>query len=156
MALIKCPECQKEISDKSSTCIHCGYPLIQLNNISICEIDGKKYELPTVKKLLDLNKATKENLAEAITQDIIAATGTWKFKIFFDQEFAEKILKDGQIPQKYNSGTIRQSTQVSCPRCGSTAITTGARGVNWTLGLIGASKTVNRCAKCGHTWTPHK
>lgn len=27
MALIKCPECGKEISDKAQTCIHCGYPL---------------------------------------------------------------------------------------------------------------------------------
>lgn len=27
MALIKCPECGKEISDKSTNCIHCGYPL---------------------------------------------------------------------------------------------------------------------------------
>ena len=28
MALIKCPECGKEISDKASACIHCGYPLV--------------------------------------------------------------------------------------------------------------------------------
>ncbi len=28
MALIKCPECQREISDKVKTCPHCGYPLI--------------------------------------------------------------------------------------------------------------------------------
>jgi len=27
MALIICPECNKEISDKSKECIHCGYPL---------------------------------------------------------------------------------------------------------------------------------
>ena len=27
MALIKCPECGKEISDKSDVCIHCGYPI---------------------------------------------------------------------------------------------------------------------------------
>lgn len=27
MALIKCPECNKEISDKAPACIHCGYPL---------------------------------------------------------------------------------------------------------------------------------
>lgn len=27
MALIKCPECGKEISDKSPACIHCGFPL---------------------------------------------------------------------------------------------------------------------------------
>lgn len=27
MALIKCPECGKEVSDKANACIHCGYPL---------------------------------------------------------------------------------------------------------------------------------
>ena len=27
MALITCPECGKEISDKAKCCIHCGYPL---------------------------------------------------------------------------------------------------------------------------------
>lgn len=35
-----------------------------------------------------------------------------------------------------------------------TSITTGARGVNLTFGLLGAGKTVNRCGKCGHTWKP--
>ena len=27
MAIINCPECGKEISDKAETCIYCGYPL---------------------------------------------------------------------------------------------------------------------------------
>ena len=27
MAIIKCPECKKEISDTTDTCIHCGYKL---------------------------------------------------------------------------------------------------------------------------------
>ena len=49
----------------------------------------------------------------------------------------------------------QNAEQPRCPKCGSTSITTGARGVNWKLGLIGASKTVNRCGNCGHTWTPH-
>ncbi len=30
VALIKCPECSKEISDVAKTCIHCGYPLGKL------------------------------------------------------------------------------------------------------------------------------
>ena len=34
MALIKCPECGKEISDKSKSCIHCGYPLDNLEKES--------------------------------------------------------------------------------------------------------------------------
>ncbi len=29
MALIKCPECGKEISDQSIVCINCGYPINQ-------------------------------------------------------------------------------------------------------------------------------
>ena len=31
MALIICPECGKEISDKAECCIHCGYPLGEMN-----------------------------------------------------------------------------------------------------------------------------
>jgi RNase P/RNase MRP subunit POP5 len=27
MALIKCPECGKEISNKATACVHCGYPI---------------------------------------------------------------------------------------------------------------------------------
>ena len=27
MALIRCPECNKEVSDSASSCPHCGYPL---------------------------------------------------------------------------------------------------------------------------------
>ena len=27
MALIVCPECGKEVSDRASVCVHCGYPL---------------------------------------------------------------------------------------------------------------------------------
>ena len=33
MALIKCPECGKEISDQASACIHCGFPLSKLEQI---------------------------------------------------------------------------------------------------------------------------
>lgn len=31
MALIKCPECGREISDKASSCPHCGYPIESLS-----------------------------------------------------------------------------------------------------------------------------
>ena len=29
MALIKCPECGRDVSDKADDCTHCGYPLSQ-------------------------------------------------------------------------------------------------------------------------------
>ena len=63
------------------------------------------------------------------------------------------------LENKYKNNNYSYETPISeipkCPKCGSTTITTGARGVNFTLGLIGASKTVNRCANCGHTWKPN-
>ena len=27
MALIHCPECNKEVSDRAEICVHCGYPI---------------------------------------------------------------------------------------------------------------------------------
>ena len=33
MALIKCPECGKEISDQAPACIHCGFPLSKLKTV---------------------------------------------------------------------------------------------------------------------------
>lgn len=43
---------------------------------------------------------------------------------------------------------------VRCPKCSSTQISTGSRGYSMVWGFIGAGKTVNRCAKCGHKWEP--
>ena len=56
MALIKCPECGKEISDKSSQCIHCGYPLdeLKINNTNqlykIVLTDYGKNKVQTITK----------------------------------------------------------------------------------------------------------
>lgn len=59
------------------------------------------------------------------------------------------------LKQQESSKVVEEDKdQIRCPKCNSTAITTGARGVNNFWGLIGASKTVNRCGKCGYTWKP--
>lgn len=39
MALINCPECGKEISDKSKYCINCGYPLENIEEETENEIE---------------------------------------------------------------------------------------------------------------------
>lgn len=46
MALIKCPECGKEISDKVKQCIHCGFPMEKCKNIEIkyeCDMEKCSY-----------------------------------------------------------------------------------------------------------------
>lgn len=43
MTLIKCPECQREISNSSKQCIHCGYPLSE--NITISTNSCTMYDV---------------------------------------------------------------------------------------------------------------
>ena len=38
MALIKCPECGKEISDKSKTCVNCGCPIAEENSEVVANV----------------------------------------------------------------------------------------------------------------------
>lgn len=68
------------------------------------------------------------------------------------KEIADKYCPYEQ--KKEHTQPQPERNTLKCPKCGSTAITTGARGVNNFWGLIGASKTVNRCGNCGYTWTP--
>lgn len=42
MALINCPECSKEISDKVKACPHCGYPLVNEETIKESKVTTKK------------------------------------------------------------------------------------------------------------------
>lgn len=49
MALIKCPECGKEISDASTACIHCGYPISKNPDVQKkvkSNIENKEKETP--------------------------------------------------------------------------------------------------------------
>ena len=62
MALIKCPECNEEISDKAKKCIHCGYPL---NNI-------EKKEEPKPKK--EVKKESTKQLDGLTSAWLIIAT----------------------------------------------------------------------------------
>lgn len=140
MALIKCPECGKEISDKSIACIHCGFPFESVTSINQKTLKNVIIITPHNGYVIDKKNVSLEEALE--------------FKKTQEQ-FGSKIEildSDVNIDEYYKniSNTLR------CPKCGSTSITTGARGVNFTLGLIGASKTVNRCGKCGYTWTPKR
>lgn len=127
--LIKCPECEKEISDRSPQCIHCGFPLSNINNIKL-----SNKQCPLCKSSSHILKGV---------EDTCSVCGY----IFNSDE----IKKSNSNYEPYSKS---QPNTPKCPKCGSTAITAGARGVNFTWGLIGASKTVNRCANCGHTWKP--
>lgn len=149
MALIKCPECGKEISDKSSSCIFCGYPIDELLN-SICKINGVEFDLSSYKEKIDSSNQNKDILSE-IEYELFDKIET--ITIDESEELLNIILTTNKIPKSFNSHHT-SALLPRCPRCGSTSISTGSRGWKWTTGFIGSGKTVNRCANCGHMWEP--
>ena len=151
MALIKCPECNNDISDKAKQCIHCGYSIKDDLNRS-CLINGKIFDLSFYKKSVSESNQDKDIISELSYQLFNEAR---TITIYEAEELLDIIITTGNIPKSYNSHH-RSALLPVCPKCGSTAITTGARGINWTWGLIGASKTVNRCGSCGYSWRPQK
>ena len=74
-----------------------------------------------------------------------------------DKDIIEYNLKMSQFKsqvQQQKSARQQTSNQLRCPKCGSTNVSTGARGYSFVTGFVGAGKTVNRCGKCGHKWKP--
>lgn len=65
MALINCPECNKEISDKVKNCPHCGYPLIDND-------DTQKVEVTSVK--LQINKEKPKKIIAALVGIVVIAS----------------------------------------------------------------------------------
>ena len=63
MALIKCPECGKEISDTCDHCIHCGYKLNQK------KVDNN------VNQSINEKETTKNNIRDAISLLIVLVGG---------------------------------------------------------------------------------
>lgn len=79
MAIIKCPECGKEISDKAEMCVSCGFPIsdavrIELNIMSIEE------QLVYAKKLLD--KKEYDKAYEIYIKLANQGVGEAEYKIF--------------------------------------------------------------------------
>lgn len=67
MALIKCPECGKEVSDTCETCIHCGYQLKQ----PLVVVGDKKEE----KENKDNNNDNREVIVKRLKSENNASTG---------------------------------------------------------------------------------
>lgn len=162
MALINCPECGKEVSDKASACIHCGCPLKD-KNINILgnqndrkinypiKINGKTVMSDDIKKFLRKSQKT-----DAI-QYIISETNC-------NENEALEIIEDIMHMQRLQSENIK-STNISnvrkvknynnnilsCPKCGSQNIQIVRR--KWTLLAGFATSKVDRvCANCLYKW----
>lgn len=162
MSLIICPECGKQISDKANQCVNCGFPIgeqktnLESNNklYSLLLTDCSKNRIKAiqiVREIMNCDLDTAKSLtvgSSAIVSKKLNIDEAKKIqKRFFDIGVNAEIIED-------NSTINVQYDTIRCPRCGSTAITTGQRGFTIMTGFWGSNKTVNRCGKCGYTWQP--
>ena len=144
MALIKCPECGKEISDQSLQCIHCGFPIKRVN---ICILNGREQDLSF---LLDESLHDFECIIK-----INQLTGSC-YETAVD--IVNKIRETKVIPKyltiKTKDEYLREKNQPKCPKCGSTSIGVANKGFSLLTGFLGSGKTMNFCQNCGYKWKP--
>ena len=156
MALISCPECNKEVSDRAEVCVHCGYPLRN----TICVINGDKYDLSFVFTTINANPEHDRIFKEGYIKKE-AETNGYDVGSRNTDELMDQILKTGVIPKTfewpYPEDIIYLNSAITCPTCKSNNVAkigAGERAVS--VGLLGIfSKKINKtykCNSCGYTW----
>ncbi len=154
MALIVCPECGKEISDKSEVCIHCGYPLINTK----CNINGVVYDFKEELPIALLEKTDdyvaaygkirrKTSLTLADTGDLIRTIKELKA---IPETFTPKYPLENR--EKLYGDSVKS---IECPYCHSTdtkKITTVSKAAHTALfGIFSLSRNNKQwhCNVCG-------
>lgn len=161
MALITCPECRKEISDRAEVCIYCGYPIQKTNMSNSFTVllnsigDNRPLTIKCIREIknIDIIPAMKivDNIPSVICFNISLREAE-KIKNKLNLIGATVIIKE--YKEDDSVCVKNENNSPHCPRCGSSSITTGQRGFNIWTGFLGSNKTVNRCANCGWTWQP--
>lgn len=154
MSLIKCPECDKEISDKAKSCPHCGFP-INIEENYICKINGIDINLEFILETAkNDDKISMEERAYILNKIKKLTNLQYPDKLYC------KIVAENKIPKEFNDKTIIIPTKQhipKCPMCGSTNISK-ISATSKALGAIGfglLSKTAKsqfKCKNCGYKW----
>lgn len=169
MALINCPECGREISDKAVACLGCGYPVAEMASKSSTDIllDNlyQKYPKEKVKAIKEFREVTGADLNTA--RDAIYTRYEGKTAKALELEKKEKIKAQNKPAYENASNSLHALSNLltkdktaRCPKCGSTSITyiekkSGFLGVSLFPGVVAgksSSKGVCKCLKCGKEW----
>ena len=63
-------------------------------------------------------------------------------------------LKLAQFKSTQPTPAPSVQNKVTCPKCGSTDISSGTRGFSMFTGFVGSGSPRNVCLKCGYKWKP--
>lgn len=175
MALIKCSECGKEISDKAASCPGCGCP-VEVEKGEESKSDLEKLADEICSRNADRVKAIKE-LREATGMDLKSAMDIMdlRYKGATSNQEAEKRKEERKLEKKerrdafydWCEKTRADARTPKCPKCKSTSITytnkklsigravvggaiIGAPGA--VLGGLSSKKGYAVCLNCGKRW----
>ena len=62
MALVSCPECSKDCSDKAVNCPHCGYPIIISHQVAQSKLLAKRIEEALSDQQIAVNVETDDQI----------------------------------------------------------------------------------------------
>lgn len=153
MALITCPECGKEISNKSKSCVHCGYP-----------IQSAKYQV-VIMGYHGTDTSACAGISETFNSEleydqVIKIFNNCPYVIIECDEldkasvYAMKLQKWGidiKIINPNGESEYINKNIVYCPKCGYTNIQIIPRKWSILTGIF-TNKTDRVCVKCKHKW----
>lgn len=84
MALIKCPECGKEISDKAASCPNCGFPIAKGNVTQEPPQKPKEYDIEMLDSMRI--KASKANIEVYYKGNLLLEANPMDFVLNYDKE----------------------------------------------------------------------
>ena len=108
MALIKCPECGKEVSDKAQACINCGCPLAGVNPsgpVSVA-LNGKE-----VVKLYIFNTETGEEIFCGCNGEVA------RFNVEKETEISVIDVWQKKHPEKGTKAIVRAGKNMNISGC---------------------------------------
>lgn len=152
MSLIKCPECNKEISDKAISCPNCGCPI---NTNTKYKIIITGYHDTDISACAGLTQTFNTNYEYEEAMNIFnncPYTMTECDTVEESNLISRKLLKwgiDVQIMSPDGSIEFIDTDIVSCPKCGSTHIQAVPRKWSIFSGLL-TNKVDRVCLKCKH------
>lgn len=137
--LIKCPECQKEVSDQAEVCIHCGFLLKKLSHSA------------------SQNFATERPLSKKVS-----ARRCPKCKAIYpasDSVCPNCGHSGGRVMEEkhYNAPPTNEHPRVTCPTCKSenvVKISMTSKTVSilaWGI-FSGKIRKQFKCKDCGYMW----
>lgn len=166
MALINCPECSKEISDKAISCPNCGYPLTQNKTYNVVLKAVGQNKIKLIEKLRSLTGCSIKDAydsTEHLTSNIIRKVDypvALEYKTAIEKLGAEVDIVESDVAKSYNTFIFNPqiSNLVKCPNCQSintNKISTASKAgsaLMWGVFAMGKISKTYECKNCGYRW----